>query len=166
MNQFVKAAIIAAGLLYLVMFLAERANAGWSFDGPLDNEINCLALNIYFEARAESERGQLAVAHVTWNRVNSEHYPDSICGVVWQQNEHRKTGNVSAQFSWTLDGKSDRPKNKDLFEQIKRLATMFLVNKPEDFTGGATHYHANYVNPYWAKSLRKLVQVDTHIFYR
>ena len=162
----VRAIIITACLLLVLLLVTERANAQWSFEGTLQDEINCLALNIYFEARTESKLGKLAVAHVTWNRVNSEHYPNSICGVVWQQNEHRKSGKISAQFSWTLDGKSDKPKNKALFGEIRKLATKFLVEKPEDITDGATHYHATYVNPYWAKSLRKLVQVDTHIFYR
>ena len=79
----------------------------WEYE-LLSNEINCLALNLYFEARDQDKEGQIAVGLVTINRVLSKHYPNSICDVVWQQNKNKK-GNLIAQFSWTLDGMHDSP---------------------------------------------------------
>ena len=122
----------------------------------ISKEIKCLADNIYFEARNESTKGQLAVALVTNNRVNSKIYPDTICDVVW---EYR-------QFSWTLDGKSDKPKNKKAYNRAELLAIIVLTGTMDDFTKGATHYHANYIEPYWAPKLALLMVIDNHTFYR
>ena len=79
--------------------------------------LTCLAMNIYFEARSESTLGQHAVAQVTMNRVASDKYPNSVCDVVWQ----------SGQFSWTNDGKSDVPKNKEAWEKAKHIAKRMVL---------------------------------------
>lgn len=142
--------------------------AGWSPKGSVQDEIKCLADNIYFEARNQGEKGQWAIAHVTWNRVNHKLYPNSICEVVWEKSQHRGTDKWVAQFSWTLDGKSDRPREKEAYAAAVKIARTLLITKDvmEDPTNGATHYHADYVNPYWAKSMKLLATVDNHIFYR
>lgn len=133
-------------------------------------EVDCLAKNIYFEARSESRKGQIVIGLVTINRVLSKSFPNTICGVVWQQRTHPEYGNNVAQFSWTWDGKPDIPKNGKAWESSQHLAHAMLAEKSlfnfYDFTNGATHYHATYVNPYWNKHFTKIGQVDKHIIYR
>lgn len=121
-------------------------------------QVFCLAQNIYFEAGIESVAGKAAVARVTINRVKSPKFPDTICDVVWQRK----------QFSWTHDGKSDRiPSNgKATWEQSIAVAyDAYYVGKWDGLVEGATHYHADYVNPVWAKKIRRITKIDTHIFY-
>lgn len=124
----------------------------------IDKQTDCLAKNIYFEARNQSFLGQRAVAWVTLNRVNDKKYPTSICEVVWQD----------GQFSWTHDGKSDNPTDKTSWMLAKFVAEMAIYTYGEipDPTEGATMYHANYVSPYWKKSFKKTVDIEDHIFYR
>jgi len=119
--------------------------------------VMCLALNIYFEARGEDMLGQLAVAEVTLNRVESSRYPDNVCDVVWQ---HK-------QFSWTHDGKSDKPKDARAWAEAQRIARIALSENEMAVVGdGVTHYHASYVSPYWASSYERVAKVGKHIFYR
>ena len=119
-------------------------------------EVGCLADNIYFESLIEPVAGQLAVANVTMNRVASEHFPNTVCEVVWQKK----------QFSWTHDGKSDKPLVGKQYDEIYNLAEMVYTGKLPDITEGSTFYHADYVNPSWAKKMdRKVVKIGRHIFY-
>lgn len=140
----------------------------WIFKS-LDKEVDCLAKNIYFESWQEERKGQIAVALVTLNRVKSGYYPSSICDVVWQQTKNRR-GKRVAQFSWTLDGRADVPKNETAWEQSLELAREILANGSldnfTDFTRGATHYHAVYVHPKWRKQMEKVMKIGLHIFYR
>jgi len=129
-----------------------------------DKEMHCLALNVYFEARGEAAEGQLAVAMVTMNRVKSRHYPNSVCSVVWQKK----------QFSWTHDGKRDRPANRQawkLAQKIARFAYQRYGNLSErtrnalDLTKGALHYYAPHLTlPYWAKAHSVTREIGGHIF--
>lgn len=128
----------------------------------LQNELRCLALNVYFEARSEPESGQRAVAHVVLNRVAHPKYPDSVCKVVQQGGEqvlHR------CQFSWWCDGQSDRPVNQGAWIKSLRIAWKVYFGVLEDTTGGALWYHATYVKPYWSDSLLKRDRIGQHIFY-
>lgn len=119
-------------------------------------ELKCLADNIYFESLIEPIAGQIAVANVTMNRVKSEWFPNTVCEVVWQ----------SKQFSWTHDGKSDNPLVGKQYNAIYKLAEMVYTGKINDITEGSTFYHADYVNPAWAKKMdRKVVKIGRHIFY-
>jgi spore germination cell wall hydrolase CwlJ-like protein len=136
-------------------------------------ELICLAKNIYFEARSESELGWTAVAMVTINRVNDNKFPNTICGVVWQSNRSKRTGRVVAQFSWTLDGKSDMPDGRMWTKIITKAATILNKhNSPHidlrDVTGGALFYHADYVNPKWSRSpkLQHTVSIGSHQFFK
>lgn len=117
----------------------------------------CMAKNIYFEARNESLQGQIAIALVTMRRVEDPRWPNTVCGVVYQ----------NKQFSWYSDGLSDRPRNQRAFDRIALVASAMLSGDTRiyDFTNGATHYHADYVAPYWTKDMIKQVTIDTHIFY-
>lgn len=133
--------------------------------GPeqLARERKCLAQAIYFEARSEGPVGKLAVAEVVLTRVADRRYPGTICGVVFQ-GSHLATG---CQFSWTCDGLSDRPATGTAWKRSQALASYVMLDVQWDrITGEATHYHANYVSPYWAPTLEKTTQVGKHIFYR
>lgn len=127
----------------------------------------CLAMNIYHEARGEPLAGQLAVGLVTMNRVESPRFPDDICSVVkqgryWQGNPVRN----KCAFSWWCDGKSDTPKDEDAWAESVHLAWRIQQDTVTDFTDGATHYHAIYVNPWWADEYNYITQIGQHLFYR
>lgn len=123
----------------------------------------CMALAVYHEARGESYEGQFAIAEVILNRVESEHYPNSICAVVYQ-GAARKTG---CQFSWTCDGRSDMAGDKAAWQRANEIVQHALNDRATiRVTRGATHYHAKYVNPLWAKTLTRTTQIGRHIFYR
>lgn len=125
-------------------------------------EANCLAEAIYYEARSESRSGQVAVAQVIQNRVFSKHFPDSICGVVYQGSE-RTTG---CQFSFTCDGSMDRAIKGKSWDRSKNTARYVLTESPRGLVGQSTHYHTTEVNPHWSSSLKKTGQVGSHVFYR
>lgn len=130
----------------------------------------CIAMNIYHEARSDGKLGQKAVAFVTLNRVQSGRYPDTPCDVVYQASldSNGKPKRNQCQFSWYCDGKKDDPKNEELWEVSKQMAYEVMTDygNVEDPTDGATMYHASYVNPSWAKDYERTVRIDTHIFYK
>jgi spore germination cell wall hydrolase CwlJ-like protein len=129
----------------------------------LGKEQRCLAEAVYFEARSESESGQAAVAQVVLNRVRSGLYPASICGVVYQ-NRHR---HLACQFTFACEGKALRTTDTESWERAKRIASAVLEGKTYlADVGGATHYHADYVRPYWARRLKKMDVIGRHIFYK
>lgn len=132
------------------------------FLGGRRTAADCLASAIYYEAGYEPTQGQRAVAQVILNRVRHPAYPKTICGVVYQGSE-RKTG---CQFTFTCDGSLGRRPARDRWEQAQRIATNAISGAVEPSVGMATHYHANYVMPYWAPSLDKVSQIGAHIFYR
>lgn len=125
-------------------------------------EENCLARAVYFEARSESDLGQLAVAKVILNRVKSPDYPKTICGVVYQGSAVRN----SCQFSFACDGLPDDVKSPEAWARAKMIAQRAINNDPAvAMLGTATNYHASYVNPRWAKNMRRLTRIGRHIFY-
>lgn len=152
-----------------VFLIANLFSAGAAFaNSPAHNkkEMRCLAQNIYFEARGEPAIGQMAIGLVTMHRVKSRRYPNNICGVVWQRK----------QFSWTHDGKSDRPRDRRAWKHALRIAD-FIYNKywtlPEqtrgalDIINGALHYYApGLADPYWAKVKIVTREIGGHIFLR
>lgn len=147
---------------------STKISRGLKFKGETEKEYQvrqrrCLATAIYFEARGEPTRGQLAVAQVVMNRVRSTLYPDTICGVVYQ-GQWRRSG---CQFSFTCDGRTDMPRDKGKWRLANMLAER--VTKGDSWLGDigyATHYHANYVKPRWRRKMKKIKQVGKHIFYR
>lgn len=125
-------------------------------------EENCLAKAVYFEARSESELGQLAVAKVILNRVKDPNYPKTICGVVYQGSDHRN----ACQFSFACDGVADEVKSQEAWDHSKLIAEKAIAgDQTIRIIGAATNYHADYVNPKWAKDMRKLIKIGRHIFY-
>jgi spore germination cell wall hydrolase CwlJ-like protein len=123
----------------------------------------CLAEAIYFEARGEPVRGQMAVAQVVLNRAFSGKYPNTVCGVVYQ-NAHR---HLACQFTFACDGIPDVIREPDMWERAKTIAGEMLDGKlwlPE--VGKATHYHAHWVHPNWVREMSKLQRIGVHTFYR
>lgn len=128
----------------------------------LEPELDCLALNIYWEARSESLLGQTAVAAVTLNRVAAPAFPDTVCEVVFQGEER---GRHLCQFSWRCDGRSDEPRNPIAWEEARRLARTALSDGVADPTGGALWYHAAHVLPRWAGQMTLHARIGHHLFY-
>jgi len=128
----------------------------------IPNQIECLAKNIYHEAKGEGSLGWLAVGMVTMNRVYSKRYPNTVCEVVYQNN-----GKVY-QFSWAGTKKSLTEPNKKLYNEIKNLAVDIILFHEEmhDITDGALHFHADYVSPKWNKKMNRTIKVGRHIFYK
>ena len=124
--------------------------------------LECLTAAIYYEARSEHRDGQRAVAQVVLNRVRDRAFPKSVCGVVYQ-GSHRSTG---CQFSFTCDGSMHARRNSGAWDRSALIAAAALAGDVYAAVGSATHYHANYVTPWWASSLAQVGQVGAHIFYR
>lgn len=122
----------------------------------------CLAAAVYYEARGEPYRGQLAVAQVVMNRVNSSKYPNTICGVVFQ---NEKMFN-RCQFSFACDGKPERPRPGAAWRTALNIASQFQNGKVYEPVKAATNYHADYVRPKWSKGMRRIGKIGKHIFYR
>ncbi|MCF4097860.1 cell wall hydrolase [Maritalea mediterranea] len=123
----------------------------------------CMATAIYFEARGEKYRGQVAVAQVVRNRVKHKAYPNTICGVVFQNQTWRNR----CQFSFACDGIPERVNEKGAWATAEEIAHKVIrgdIYLPE--VSNSTHYHADYVNPHWASRLKRMTKIGTHIFYR
>lgn len=156
-----------------VLLLALLSNFAYSSQ---KSELNCLALNIYHEARSSNLADQAAVVDVVFNRVRSSKYPNTICSVVKQaklskwhlQNTGKKVPiKHMCQFSWFCDGKSDEPTEEDAWEQANILAIQ--VYKDRQYRGiseGAIMYHTRYVKPYWAKHYQFVGTIGQHKYYR
>ncbi len=127
-----------------------------------DRATDCLAATMYYEAANESTEGKMAVAQVVLNRARHPAFPKSVCGVVFQGSE-RRTG---CQFSFTCDGSLARKPSAEFWERLRALSRSMLAGLVYAPVGYATHYHANYVSPYWSSSLDKVQVVGAHIFYR
>lgn len=140
-------------------------------DANFARQLRCLAEGIYFEARGEPWRGQLAVGRVILNRVQSKHYPNTICDVVYQ-NSHLHN---RCQFSFACDGKADKIRNAKVWFNVRGYAAWLLANRPNERERSeygvlaslqtATHYHADYVSPNWAKHFELTARIGRHIFY-
>ena len=141
----------------------------------LETAFICLALNTYHEAKNQSLVGQVATAQVVMNRVEDDRFPNTICEVVkqgptrpsWEDPEKEYPIKHRCQFSWYCDGKPDVPKNEKAWRKAQDVAFLVIYDKIKlDVTEGATHYHATYVRPSWAKSKKRTTRIENHIFYR
>jgi len=150
-------------------FVAARADlsdrpAYATLIGPKDRarQLRCLAEAVYFEARSEPEAGQAAVAQVVLNRVRSGIYPTTVCGVVYQDREHP----FACQFSFACEGKSLRIEEPGAWATATRIAEGVADGKIFDRRfASAINYHAVYVRPFWAPTLKRLDRVGLHVFY-
>ncbi|MBE9553800.1 MAG: cell wall hydrolase [Proteobacteria bacterium] len=128
----------------------------------VDGELECLALNVYFESRGEPYEGQAAVANVVMNRVADDRFPGGVCAVVQQGGKETE----DCQFSWWCDRLGDRPKHKADWEAARDIARIVYWGWGEDLTGGALWYHATYVKAYWRGQYERGPTIGNHIFYR
>ena len=133
-------------LLVLMLMLAPVSTI------PADLEFLCLVYNVYHEARGEPEKGKLAVALVTLNRVDHKNYPKTICGVVFQK----------YQFSWTNRWKRAKIEPKQ-WQASKDAAFTAYMNRDSLGKFTATHYHNLTVSPNWG--LKRVIRIGNHIFY-
>jgi spore germination cell wall hydrolase CwlJ-like protein len=126
-------------------------------------EHRCLSEALYYEARGEGHRGEQAVAEVVFHRMNAGNYGHSICAVVYEGSDRR-----GCQFSFTCNGDLHRPREASAWNDAEQLAAQILTGEVplRNATGGATHYHAVSVRPYWAPTLAKTAHIGNHIFYR
>jgi len=161
-----------AAMLFFAVTPVTSASAETTFAGYDQEsfpETYCMALNIYYEARGSSMADQIGVSDVVLNRVRDIRYPDNVCEVVMQGRQD-SNGNMirnACQFSWYCDGKADTPQDQDSWISAQTLA--WRIMKFEEFRGiteGATHYHAHYVNPRWARDLTLTGSIGVHKFYR
>jgi spore germination cell wall hydrolase CwlJ-like protein len=128
-------------------------------------EVKCLATAIYFEARGESQEGQIAVAQVVLNRLKNPAYPKTTCDVVYQNKNKRNR----CQFSFACDGIPDRISDKAAWDRSMTLARRVLNDSRTLFladVGASTHYHATYVKPRWARGMKRMDKIGRHVFYK
>lgn len=150
--------VIAMGAVVLL----TATSAAIAAKRNVDSELECLALNIYFEARGEPHKGQTAVAHVVMNRVADDRFPGGVCAVVQQGGKEAE----DCQFSWWCDRLGDRPKHKADWEATRDIARTVYWGWGEDPTGGSLWYHATSVRAYWRGQYEKGPTIGNHIFYR
>ena len=137
-------------------------------------QVNCMALNIYYETRSSNLADMYSVADVVLNRVEDTRYPDSICGVVkeGQQYSDGRMKRNKCQFSWYCDGKNDTPRDRESWKKAQSIAWDIVKwNSFRGITEGSTHYHTTYVNPRWNKSrkgwsITRVGRIGAHIYYR
>ena len=126
------------------------------------SELACLTEAVYFEARGESIDGQIAVAEVIMNRVVHPVWPDTVCGVIKQGSSKLN----ACQFSYKCDGDPEYMTEKKALKRARDVAILLMKGERRAVSGNATHYHADYVSPGWAKRMTKTAEIGTHIFYR
>lgn len=149
-----------SGIILLVFLLymgyIQKAKSD-SMSHLQNEELTCLAKNVYFEARGEPIEGQEYVAHVTLNRVLSDKFPNTICEVVWQKR----------QFSWTHDGLSDVPKNLEKYQTALKISLDTIISRFYDGVHNKEilYFHAKYVRPHWSKAFTVVKTIGNHIFY-
>ena len=137
----------------------------------LETALMSMALNMYHEAKNQSMLGQLAVGQVVMNRVEDKRFPDNVCDVVTEAVTYKGTDKPvlhKCQFSWYCDGQKDEPDfdSKEWWDAKEYASIVLSGTIILDVTEGATHYHATYVRPAWAKTKTKTTRIDRHIFYR
>jgi hypothetical protein len=130
--------------------------------GERSEEWRCLTEAMYFEARGEGIAGQVAVAEVVLNRVDSVQYPNSVCAVVLQGAEN----SGACQFSYNCDGVKNRVANKRAWERIGKIAWLMLQGRPRTLTDEALYFHSTAVRPSWSRKYVRTAKIGRHVFYR
>ncbi len=154
-------AALAFGMATLALAFAGNRNGAATEE--VDPDLECLALNVYFEARGEALVGQEAVAHVALNRSRDPRFPKDLCDVIYQ---HDGDFGPDCAFSWTCDGLSDRPTDNAAWRRSQEIARIVRDGESADPTEGALWFHADYVSPYWSPGESAGQRIGQHIFYR
>lgn len=153
-------------LLYLIIVAIGINGSAFAEEEVTKENLNCLALTIYFEARNQPRMGKFAVADAVLNRVEDSYFPDTICSVVKQGSFNAKRPRA-CQFSWYCDGKPDIPTDTKSWEDAYRIAMWIAwFGMHRGITNGAKYYHADYVSPKWRHNLELTLVVANHIYYR
>jgi len=172
------------------MGIGEALVAGVLMITPVQAEVpetepsaECLAMNMYHEARGQGVGGALAVSFVVFNRIRDSRFPNTVCQVIkqgplresWKTRQTKNPNDAKffpikdrCQFSWWCDGLSDVPKDKETYDRLLNIANGMIRKEYTliDITDGATFYHADYVKPSWAKTKIRTIEIGDHIFYR
>lgn len=148
-------AVVGALVFAMSIVFADRDDKAARLREFHMRSIECLARNVYYEARGEPKAGQYAVAEVTMNRKASRRYPKTVCEVVYQKEA----------FSWTGLGPLEAPKGEAWQRAVQVAEDVYYQRRPATMHG-VTHFHANYVNPEWSKERRRVARIGNHIFYR
>lgn len=149
-------------LLAIASLLLLSTRSASATSSPPAEELRCLALTIYWEARSESQKDRAAVAHVALNRVGAKGFPDTVCRVV-QQGSQRPG---RCQFHWWCDGRSDEPQERRAWNEAVELARQAMAGKVGDPTNGALYFHNTGVRPSWADKHRRTTRIGSHVYYR
>ena len=144
--------LLVAGALAV---FSERDAAGASLREFHAKSLDCLARNVYYEARGEAIAGQYAVAEVTMNRKASPYYPKTVCDVVYQKEA----------FSWTGQRGLETPSGAE-WQRARKVAEEVYYQKRAPTLQGVTHFHATYVRPDWSKERQRVARIGRHVFYR
>jgi spore germination cell wall hydrolase CwlJ-like protein len=151
---------LASSKVHSVEFSRDWVDSLPEADGG--KQFKCLAEALYFEARGETIKGQFAVAEVILNRVKSERFPSSPCGVI-NQGTGKK---YQCQFTYTCDGHKEVIKEPRAYERVAKVARVALDGAAPKLTKGATHYHTTAVKPRWSRVYTKTAAIGVHVFYR
>ena len=127
---------------------------------PMDRDLVCMARNLYYESRGQSQKGQIAVGHVVLNRVKHRYYPRSVCGVVKQGGRKGP-----CQFSWYCDRHSNQPKDLKTYSRMLQISLQVLSGETGDPTNGANMFHSKAVRPGWARKAQSRGRIGDHLFY-
>ena len=145
--------------------LAEQEHARNLARQHHEENLLCLALNVYYEARGEPTAGQYAVAEVTMNRKASRRYADTVCQIVYQKNWDPVRRRYVAAFSWTELTGLDEPSGEQ-WRRAREVAEAVYYERHTPALNGALFFHATYVKPDWAKDKQPIARIGRHIFYR
>lgn len=173
--QFDPLSLVRVSQIIDFNLLSEIGEVELPASAPMQTlEVNCFAVGLYHEARGESREGQLAVAQVILNRMKSKVYPNTACGVIYQ-NAHKRN---RCQFSFACDRRSDMAKNTKVYDELKKIAEQTLMRGHAPFPAESpaenarmnineiTHYHTTAVSPSWGRKIEKITTIGAHIFYR
>jgi hypothetical protein len=141
---------------------ADHLRIRWQQQRQAD--LTCLARNVYHEARGEPITGQYAVAEVTLNRVDSRHFPDTVCEVVYEKRFDSRRNRLVGAFSWTEFDSVAEPRGIE-WQRARRAAEAIYDKQHEPAIPGALFYHADSIEPRWAKTKNRIAKIGSHIFY-
>jgi len=160
------AALVLAGLVFAlhtaISYQDERRRRVREFHRQ---SLDCLARNVYFEARGEPVAGQYAVAEVTMNRRASRRYPNTVCEVVYEKNWDPIRGRMVGAFSWTEFDTLPDPKGEE-WQRALAIAEAVYYQRYTPVLHGATHFHASYIRPDWSWEKQRVAKIGRHVFYK
>ncbi|MFN2646586.1 MAG: cell wall hydrolase [Burkholderiales bacterium] len=163
-TAFATCVVIGLVLAMQAVFTYQDA-ARWRERAFHAESLQCLARNIYFEARGEPLAGQFAVAEVTMNRKASRYFPRTVCEVVYQQNWDSRRKRMVGAFSWTELKRVPEPVGEEWL-RAQQVAEAVYYNKYTPQLQGALYFHASYVRPDWAMEKRRVTRIGRHVFYK